>query len=396
MTRSTASIEMSRPIKQLLFSCMIFGLTIFLWGLFSAPQRIWPSFLIAEYYLLGLGVGATFFIAIQYVSNGGWATAIRRIPEAMSSTLTLSGFGILILIFGIHTLYEWSHETVVAQDAILQGKQAWLNEPFFIARLIGYFVIWIGLSRVILRNSHRQDDDADLKYTRRNVRNSALFILFGAYTFCLASIDLLMSLQPHWYSTVFGFLNIAGMFLSSLAMIAILIVLLRKAGYSHIFTTDHLQTIGNMILAFCTFWVYMWVSQHMLIWYSNIPEETSYYIFRHFGGWGTLSLLNVMLNWLIPFFVLMPRFCKRHDKTMVQISIVLLIGHWLDLYIMVMPTVYGAHPIFHIWEIGPIVGMLALFFWAVFQRLKKHNLMPVNDPYLVESLPQHTSKEVTM
>ena len=268
--------------------------------------------------------------------------------------------------------------------------------PFFIARLVGYFVIWIGLSKVILKNSYQQDDDADIKYTRRNVRNSAIFILIGAYTVCLASFDLLMSLQPHWYSTIFGFLNIAGIFLSSLAMIAILIILLRKIGYEHIFTADHLQTVGNMMLAFCVFWVYMWVSQHMLIWYSNLPEETSYYIFRHFGGWGTLSLLNVVLNWLIPFFVLMPRFCKRHDKTMLQVSIVILVGHWLDLYIMVMPTVYGAYPMFHIWEIGPIVGMLALFFWAVFQRLKKHNLTPVNDPYLVESLPQHMSKHVTM
>ncbi len=385
----TLNFEISSAAKRLLFGSMAVGFAVFLAGLFLAPERIWPNFLIAEYYLIGLGLGATFFIAIQYTTNSGWATAIRRIPEAMSSTLSIAGLGVLVLIFGIHTLYEWSHETVVAQDSILMAKRAWLNEPFFIFRLIVYFAIWIGLSRLIANNSYRQDSDADLAHTHRNVRNSAIFILVGAYTFCLASIDLLMSLQPHWYSTVFGFLNIAGMFLSSLAMIAILLVVLRRAGYSHIFTSDHLQTVGNMMLTFCTFWVYMWVSQHMLIWYSNIPEETSYYIFRHFGGWGTLSLLNVVLNWLLPFFVLMPRVAKRHDKTMFQVSVVILIGHWLDLYIMVMPTVYGAHPTLNIWEIGPIVGVLALFFWIVLRKLGKHSLVPVNDPYLVESLPQH-------
>lgn len=385
--RSVSGFQIAPKVKKLLVASMVFGLAVFLVGLFRAPDRIWPNFLIAEYYLIGLGLGGTFFIAIQYATNGGWATAIRRIPEAMCATLTVSGVGILVLIFGIHTLYEWSHESVVAHDAILQGKQAWLNEPFFIARLIGYFVIWIGLSRVIVKNSQQQDGDADLKYTRWNVRNSAIFLLIGTYTFCLASIDLLMSLQPHWYSTVFGFLNIAGMFMSALAMIAILIVILRNAGYGHIFTTEHLQTVSNMLLTFCTFWVYMWVSQHMLIWYSNIPEETSYYIFRHFGGWGTLSLLNVVLNWLIPFLVLMPRVTKRHDKTVLQVCAVVLLGHWLDLYIMVMPAVYGARPTLNVWEIGPMLGVIALFFWLVLRHLGRHKLTPVNDPYLVESLP---------
>lgn len=380
---------LSQPVRKFLFIVMGIGLTVFLLGLLVAPERVWPNFLIAEFYFLSLGVGATFFIAIQYVTNGGWATAFRRIPEAMSSTLWMAGVGILALVFGIHALYEWSHPGVVAQDAVLQGKRAWLNEPFFMARVIGYVVIWTGLSRIIVHNSLRQDADPDLRYTRRNVRNSALFILIGVYTFCLASMDLLMSLQPHWYSTVFGFFNLAGMFLSTLAMIALLIVILRHAGYTHIFTTDHLHTVGQLMLAFCIFWVYLWVAQHMLIWYSNIPEETTYYVLRHFGGWGTLSFLNVVLNWLLPFFILMPRAAKRHDRTMLQVAIVLLVGRWLDLYIMVMPAMYGAAPVFSIWEVGPFAGAMAVFFWAVFRTLGRRNMVPVNDPYMVESLPRH-------
>lgn len=387
MIRTEPRFELTEKGEKTLLVLMALGLGIFLAGLLAAPERIWPNFLIAEYYLIGLGLGGAFFIALQYVMQGGWATAIRRIPEAMSATLPAAGAGILILIFGIHTLYEWSHTEVVAQDSILQAKNAWLNETFFIIRLIAYFIIWIGLSRMIRNNSVRQDRDPDLSYTHKNVRNSALFILLGVYTFCLASIDLVMSLQPHWYSTMFGFQNLAGIFLSSLAMITVFIVLLRKAGYTHLFTTEHLNTIGNMMLAFCIFWVYLWVSQHMLIWYANIPEETAYYVIRHFDSWGTLSLINVMMNWLIPFFILMPRVCKRNDKTMLQVAILLLLGHWLDLYIMVMPVTDPVSPPFSIWEIGPFVGVMALFFRMVFRSLAQHHLIPVNDPYLVESLP---------
>lgn len=394
MTPSIPRYEISQTANRVITGTMVFGLICFLLGLLIAPDRAWSGFLIAEYYLIGLGMGATFFIAIQYVTNGGWATSLRRIPEAMSATLPYAAAGALLLILGIHTLYEWSHEAVVAQDPMLQEKAAWLNVPFFVIRIVAYFAIWIGLSYAIRKNSLRQDADPDLAFTHKNVRNSAIFILVGVYTFCLASFDLLMSLQPHWYSTVFGFQNLAGSFLTCLAMIAVLIVVLRRAGYGHIFTIDQLQTVGTMMLAFCIFWVYLWVSQHMLIWYSNIPEETTYYVYRHFGGWGTLSTLNVICNWLIPFFVLMPRVCKRNERTMLQVSLLILVGHWLDLYIMVMPATTGAIPTFSIWDIGPAVGLLALFARIVINTLGKHNLTPINDPYLVESLPQgHASHD---
>ncbi|MFQ5627574.1 MAG: hypothetical protein ACE5I1_02340 [bacterium] len=387
MIQPISGFDISASTKRLLLGLMALGLIVFVAGLLTAPERIWPNFLIAEYYLLGLGLGGAFIIAVQYVSYAGWGTAFRRIPEAITSTLPVAGVGVFVLIFGIHSLYEWSHSTAVAGDEILQGKSAWLNQPFFIARLIGYFVLWIGLSRIIVRNSLRQDTDDDVIYTKRNVRNSVFFIILGVYTFCLASIDLLMSLQPHWYSTVFGFLNLSGMFMSGLAIVAVLLVILRRAGFAHIFTADHLHDVGRLLMSFSVFWVYMWVSQHMLIWYSNIPEETSYYVFRHFGGWGSLSFLNVVLNWLIPFVVLLPRASKRNDKIMLYIAVVVLIGHWLDLYIMVMPTAFGAEPTLGIWEIAPLAGVMALFFWATFRTLAKKKLLPVNDPYLVESLP---------
>jgi hypothetical protein len=187
---------------------------------------------------------------------------------------------------------------------------------------------------------------------------------------------------------VFAWINLSGMFLGGLAMISVVVVILRGMGYQQVFTTDHLHDLGRLMQAFSLFWVYMWVSQHMLIWYSNIPEETSYYIFRHFGGWGSLSFLNLLLNWLIPFVLLLPRRNKRDDKLMLQVATVILMGRWLDLYIMVMPATLGQEPALGIWEVGPIAGAVALFFWLVFRTLGRHTLVPINDPYLCESLPQ--------
>ena len=384
---SVSSIRLSNPPVRLFQVAAGFGLVVFLLGILFVPERIWANFLVAEFYLISLGMGAAFLIAVQYASNAGWGVGMRRIPEAIASTLPAAGLGAVVLCFGIHTLYEWSHASVVMNDPILQSKSGWLNEPFFVMRLVGYFAIWIGLTQMILRNSVKQDGHPSLELTRKNVRNSAIFLIVGTFTFCMATIDLLMSLQPHWYSTVFAWLTLSGMFLSGLASIAVVLVILRRLGYSRFFTTEHLHVVGSLMMAFSFFWVYMWVSQHMLIWYSNIPEETSYYVFRHFGGWGSLSFLNVLLNWMIPFLVLLPRATKRSDKVMLQVALVILAGHWLDLYIMVMPVTFGPEPLFSIWEVGPIVGVLGLFFWLVLRKLQKQNLVPLNDPYLVESLP---------
>ncbi len=380
--------QVSKKTQRLLAFFTILGLVIFIAGLFVAPKRIWPNFLIAEMYVLSLSLGAALYMAIHYVTNSGWDAAIKRIPEIISTFLPIAAIGGLVLIFGIHTLYEWSHESVVAHDEILLQKASWLNETFFIIRLAVYFTIWIVLSHRIVRNSLLQDQQASLEFTQRNVRNSVLFLVFGGISLILASIDLLMSLQPHWYSTVFPLIVLSGLLVSGIAVITIFVIILRRAGFDHVFTKEHLATLGSLMMSFSVFWVYMWVSQHLLIWYSNLPEETSYYIFRHFGGWGSLSILNVVLNWFIPFIVLLPKQTKRNDKILLQMAIVLLIGHWLDLYIMVMPVFLGAQPTLSLWEIGPMMGFVALFFLVVLHKLSKVPVIPRNDPYLVESLPE--------
>lgn len=388
MNKSIPQFKLNPMIKRVLLGFMLVGLVVFIIGLFVAPERVWANFLISEFYLLSLGVGAGFFIASMYVSNAGWGTAIRRIPEAITSVLPIAGIGALLLYWGIHSLYEWSHYAVVSKDSILAEKQVWLNEFFFMLRLVVYFTIWIWITIKIVNNSRKQDYDDNIIYTKNNVRNSAIFIVAGAITFSLASFDLLMSLQPHWYSTVFGLLSISGMITSTLAVVTIILVFLRNNGYKQIITKDHMVTMGTLMMSFSLFWVYMWVSQHMLIWYANIPEETSYYTFRHFGGWGSLSFVNLMLNWAVPFLILLPRAFKLNDKIILYASIILVIGHWLDLYIIIMPTSMGDTPQLGIWEIALFAGSIALVFWVVASRLSKESIVPKNDPYLVESLPK--------
>ncbi len=375
-----------RRYKMFLWIVCGLGLLLFVSGLFFAPERIWPNFLIAEFYILSLGIGAGFFIASLYLSNAGWAVSFRRVPEAVMTVLFPAAVGGLILLFGIHILYEWSHPSAVAHDPILKEKQAWLNSGFFAARLLLYFLFWIFLSRKLLKHSLQQDDDRHIGHTRKNIRYSALYFVITSVTYCLASFDLMMSLQPHWYSTIFGLLMITGMLCSTFAVIVVFMVVLRRAGFDHLITTRHLHIMGNLLLSFSVFWVYMWVSQHMLIWYSNIPEETSFYIFRHFGGWGSLSFLNVLLNWLVPFLALLPAASKRSDKVMLQVAVVMLIGHWLDLYIIAMPATFGQEPAFGVWELGILLAAFAFVLLYVLQWLEKHHLLPAGDPYLIESL----------
>lgn len=369
----------------------IAGAAVFIAGLFVAPDRIWPNMLLAGYYVTGLGVAGACFLGLTYVTNAGWSAALKRVPEAMTGMLPVAAAVMLLLAFGIHTLYEWSHESVIAADKLLQGKTSWLNAPFFIVRIAVYFLIWFGLAWAMVRYSRLQDETGDIDLTRKNVRIAAISLIAFAITYCLASFDWIMSLEPHWYSTIFGLYNLSGMLVSGLSMITILVILLRRNGvFEHIITEEHLHDLGKLIFAMCTFWMYIWFSQYMLIWYANIPEETTYFILRESGSWLTFSVLNVIFNWAIPFAVLLSHKAKRNEGLMLKICILLLIGHWVDLYWMIMPPFMKAAPRFSIWEVGPLAGLIAVFFIVTLRTLARRKVVPVNDPMLVESLHYHS------
>ncbi|MBI3110006.1 MAG: hypothetical protein HYZ01_00395 [Ignavibacteriales bacterium] len=370
---------------------VLIGAAVALIGIFAAPDRAWPNVLLSTYYLISLGLAGGLFVALQYVSNAGWSVSFRRIPEAMTEVLPVTGLLLVVLFLGIHTLYEWSHEAVVANDPILHSKSGWLNEPFFIARSVFYLAVWMVMITAIVKRSQRQDASGDLELTRTNRKISAGFLVVFALTFTLASMDWIMSLEPHWFSTIFGIYNFAGLFLNGLATMTLVIILLKRMGpFRNVINDSHLHDLGKLIFAFSTFWMYIWFSQYVLIWYANIPEEVTYYARREEGGWGVLTIVNILFNWVIPFIALLPIWTKRHEGVLLRVCIFLMIGHWIDLFWMIMPPFMAKDPIVGLWELGPILAALAAFFLIVFKSLAKGNLLPVGDPMLGESLNLHT------
>lgn len=376
----------SRLMKNLLTFALIGG-AVTVVGLILAPQRTWPNLLLAMYYLMSLGLGAILFIALQYIANAGWSVALRRVPEAMTGVLPLAGALLLLTFFGIHSLYEWSHHDVVAADPILSSKTAWLNTPFFVARAVLYFAVWWFLAHRIVRLSKHQDINGVVDVVAKNKRYSAILIVVFAFTFSLASMDWIMSLEPHWYSTIFGIYNFAGLFLTALAAMTIVVILLKRIGpFREILTTDHLHNLGKLIFAFSTFWMYIWFSQYLLIWYANIPEEVTYLVNREKGTWIIFTIVNVAFNWVIPFVVLLPEWTKKHEGMLLRVCVIIMIGHWIDLAWMILPPFMPAGPELFFWEVAPMVGVMTAFFYVTFRVLSRGNIVPVKDPLLVESI----------
>ncbi len=379
----------SRVMTLLRILTLMGGLT-FVLGLFFAPQRIWPDLLLASYFLVGIGLAGIFFVALQYVTGAEWSVALRRVPEAMSAVLPLGALLLAVVLLGKPSLYPWLGRRWEGAEAIVAFKRAWLAQPFFLVRSAIYLLLWMTLAYAIVRTSRRQDQSGELALTQRNIRLSAIFIVVFGLTFWLASYDWVMSLEPEWYSTIFGIYSFAGLFSGGLAAIILLVVCLRRMGaLEHSVTENHLFDLGRLLSAFSTFWAYIWFSQYMLIWYANFPEETSHFIQRLERPWAPLFVLNLLLNWAIPFLVLMPRASKKNTRVLLGISIVVLAGRWLDLYLMILPPFAGPKPLLGVWEAGILLGTVGFCGLVFFGALRQAPLIPVGDPYLKESLHHH-------
>jgi hypothetical protein len=390
MNRTFSYSVRQTTTKWLMLLCAI-GTAITILGLFIAPNAIWHNILIGVQLVIALGLGGIVFVAIGYVTRAGWSVVLRRVPEAMSQTLPLGAVVMLLSIFGISALYEWSHQSAVEGDALLQLKEPYLNIPFFIARMIAYFAIWIFFARVIRKNSERQDTTGNVDHTMKNEKWSAAFLVLSGITIWLASTDWIMSLEPHWFSTIFGMYNMIGVLLTGVTGVTLLVIILNRRGAfdTHI-REDHYHDLGKLMFAFSTFWMYIWFSQYMLIWYANIPEETTYFLARENSSWLTFTILNVVFNWLFPFVALLSASAKQKEGLLLKVSIVILIGRWIDYYWMIAPPFHHDAPSIGIWEIAPVTALIAAFFLVTLKALSKKNMIPVNDPYLVESLTYHS------
>ncbi len=387
MTTQYYELKISNRLQNAFTWFAYIGVATFFIGFLFDTNRTLSSFLLINMGLLGMGLGAALFIAFQYVCSAHWAVVIRRVPEAMCSVIPWASAGIIITLIIGKSLYPWTHA-----DAHITGmKGILLSYPFVLGRSIVILTVWTLLIRAIVQRSRQQDLTADAALSASNKKLSAIFLVVFGLTFWIACFDWIMSLEPEWYSTMYGVYHFAGLFLGTLAAMTVLVVWLRQLGpLRGIVTQEHLHDLGKMLFAFSTFWMYIWFSEYMLIWYADFPEETGHYIRRLSGGWGPLFVTNMCVTWLLPFFILLPRPVKRDPGMLVKVSCLILFGRWLDLYILIYPSAVGHESVaFGIWELGQAFGALGIFMLIFLRAFKTTAPVPLADPLIQASLNHH-------
>ena len=355
------------------------GLLALAAGLLAEPDRAWAALLIAGFFLLGPSLGSLVFLALLHVSGAGWATAIRRVPEALVSILPLSLVTLGTVLLARPDLYPWWNDAVNLGG--FHGR--WLDPAAFYLRAVVYAGVWLAFAFLLRR---------DKASTGRPVAASALFLVLFAFTFWLASVDWLMSLEPHWYSTIFGVYHFASLFTASLAATILGVVWLQRRGIlAGILNAEHLHDLGKLLFAFTTFWAYTWFSQYMLIWYADLPEEALYFTARAQGQWKPIFWAVFVLHWVFPFLLLLTRKAKRSPVLLVTAAFAVLLGRFLDLAITVLPAVLPSALGTVGWvEITLCLGLCGAGAWLFARALRRAPLVPCENEFLGESLSYHS------
>jgi hypothetical protein len=351
------------------------------------PKQFFFSWLVSFLFFLSLAIGALFFVLIQYAAQGGWGIVVRRIGEATFATLPVLAALFLPLLLGLGDLYSWASPGAAEHDALLRWKAPFLNVPFFLIRAVLYFGIWSFIALLYYRGSRGQDATGDPGVSARLRLLAGPGIIVLALTQTFASIDWIMSLTPHWYSTMFGVYFFAGSFVAFIALLSVVAVAMRGAGLlDTVITTEHLHDIGKLLFAFTAFWAYIAFSQFFLMWYANLPEETFWYKVRIEGSWLTVSLFIMAGHFGVPFFYLMGRAVKRRGSTLAVGGAWLLAMHFVDLYWQVMPTLHpeGIRP--SVLDVAAFVAVGGCFVAAASWLMQRQALVPLRDPRLAESL----------
>jgi len=375
-----------RRYQPLLVFLLFVGIGAAIQGTIHAPERTWPNLLLDSFYLLSLAVAAIFFIASQRLCGARWSASLRRIPEALMAVTPVAAVLMFMVFLGRQWIYPWSRAGAFAEAPDMAGRVIYLQTPAVLERAVAVLVLWILFAGLFRKVSLQQDRDPDLIYHQRLNRYSAVFVVVFALSFTLGSFDWLISLEPEWFSTVYAIYVFSGCFVQGLSAVTLIAVLLNQPRLMREFVTpEQLHNLGRLLFAFSTFWAYIWTVQYLLIWYVNLPDEVTYYEKRVNGPWLFLFLLNPVANWVVPFILLLSADAKRNPRMLKFVCVLLLCGHWLDLYLLIMPSLSSTP---RIGLLEPLIGVgyASLFGLIVLRSLTKASLVPRNDPFLASAM----------
>ncbi|NQV38680.1 MAG: hypothetical protein HQ509_11835 [Candidatus Marinimicrobia bacterium] len=384
---TTYRISNPEPLgRKFLYTGLVF-LLLSAFGWVTNHEQFYFSYLVSFMFFITLGLGGLFVTLIHYLTHSVWTIVVKRIPETAMRTLPWMAIFFIPIIFGMHDLYHWTDYDAVAQDAILSKKVGYLNTPFFLIRAAVYFVIWFGLGSLIHKFSIQQDEghESDIYQRLRRVAAPGMFLFALSLTF--ASFDWLMSLDPHWYSTIFGVYIFSGSYLTIIAFMTLFTMFIQRRGIlKNEVTIEHYHDFGKLLFAFTVFWAYIAGSQYFLIWYGNIPEETVWFLHRWEGSWKSMSLFLIFAHFAVPFLVLIFRASKRNKTVLFAMASLILIMQFIDLYWIVMPTLHH-HGVHFSWmDITTFVGIGGVFLFLFWKNFTANAIVPVKDEKLQDSI----------
>ena len=401
----------SKRLKTISLVLIVIGLISGVLAYMHDENRFWANILFSNYYFLILTLGALFWMALQYIAEAGWSSAFKRVPESIGGYLMPAMLFMFALVFlGLKHVYPWANPEEHIEDynkfeefkELLHIKAPYLNSSFFIIRTVIYFLVWCTTSAILRKLSKKEDEDkaGALKWFQKSNFYSKVHIFAFAATFIFAGFDFLMSLEPFWYSTLFSIKEIISGFYHASGLIVLIIYYLYKKGYFPFVNDSHWHDLSKYIFMGSILFAYAWYFQYMLIWYGNIAEEGEYYFLRRFHFSQFLFTFNIIINFFVPFLILLPNKLAKNPKVLVSVALLVLVGLFLDVYLSVFPplvhTFQGVgehiHPVFNIYEIGIFLGFLGIFIFAIFTKMaKRKHILPINHPYLEESLMHHNA-----
>ncbi|HLU88532.1 MAG TPA: hypothetical protein VKZ51_01780 [Cyclobacteriaceae bacterium] len=372
---------------------------------FHWSKRFFANLWINNVYFAGIAIIGVFFFAIQYASQAGWSTALNRIFLSFGYWLPYAA-GMLLLTFFIagHDIFHWTHSEIYdssnpeTYDGIIDGKGSYFFWPlekgsfplFFLLRFVVFFGLWIYFFKKMCRLSEQEDLHGGNTYWYQLRKWSAIFLVIFAISSSVGAWDWVMSIDTHWFSTLFGWYVFSSWFVAGLSAMTLLAIFLKEKGYLEMVNANHIHDMGKYVFAFSIFWTYLWFSQYLLIYYANIPEESVYFVERqHSETYSMFFYLNLIINFALPFLVLMTRDSKRHTIFLKVICTLIIFGHWMDLFLMVQPGMLGHHGGIGFMEIGMLLLYAAVVGFVVLAGLAKLNLVPKNHPMLGESYHHH-------